>query len=137
MEVHMAGSAFSASAYSDNVPVAEINVTPLVDVMLVLLIIFMVTAPALTGNLNLTLPSPNPDAKAAPKVALMVQQDGSFDLDGQRLTATQLPAALEAVVRNDPNTVVEVGANADADYQGFTHALSAAKESGVRNISTR
>jgi biopolymer transport protein ExbD len=138
MEVHMAGSAFSASTYSGNAPVAEINVTPLVDVMLVLLIIFMVTAPALTGNLNLSLPSPNPHViRTPPKAVLMVQQDGSFDLDGQRLTTTQLPAALAAVVHANPDTVVEVGANADADYQGFTHALSAAKESGVRNISTR
>ncbi|MGH8079419.1 MAG: ExbD/TolR family protein [Lysobacter sp.] len=133
----MAGSAFSASAYPNNSPVAEINVTPLVDVMLVLLIIFMVTAPALTGNLNLTLPHPNDKATdPPPKVTLMVQQDGSFELDGRRLTTTQLSAALEAVVRDNPDTVVEVAANADADYQGFTYALSAAKDSGVRNIST-
>ena len=133
----MASSTFSASTYAGNVPVAEINVTPLVDVMLVLLIIFMVTAPALTGNLNLTLPHPSDKPiEPPPKIALMVQQDGSFELDGRRLTGAQLTAALTAVVRNDPDTIVEVGANADADYQGFTYALSAAKESGVRNIST-
>ncbi|MGO1073528.1 ExbD/TolR family protein [Lysobacter sp. CA199] len=134
----MAGSAYSASTYSANPTVAEINVTPLVDVMLVLLIIFMVTAPALTGNLNLTLPVPGPNtAKQPPRVELMVQQDGSFQLDGQSLTAGELPAALKSIVRAQPDTIVEVGANADADYQGFAHALSAAQESGVRNISTR
>ncbi|MEH6418271.1 biopolymer transporter ExbD [Pseudomonas sp. CGJS7] len=135
----MAGSAYSDSTYSANSTVAEINVTPLVDVMLVLLIIFMVTAPALTGNLNLTLPYPGPDTKdkPLPKSQLMVQQDGSFDLDGQSLSAAELPAALKSIVQAEPNTIVEVAANADADYQGFAHALSAAKESGVRNISTR
>lgn len=134
----MASSTFSASTFSNHPTVAEINVTPLVDVMLVLLIIFMVTAPVLTKSLNIHLPVPSADRISEPrKVALTVQQDGSFDLDGQRLSVAQLPAALAAIVRGEPDTVLEIGANADADYQGFTYALSAAKESGVQNISTR
>ncbi|MFQ6313671.1 ExbD/TolR family protein [Lysobacter capsici] len=134
----MAGSTYSASAYSGDAPVAEINVTPLVDVLLVLLVIFMVTAPVLTGNLNLGLPVPGPQRDTPPpRAELMVQASGAFTLDGQTLTHAELPAALKALVQAAPNTVVEVGANADADYQAFAHALSAARESGVQNISTR
>ena len=133
----MAGSTFSASAYAGDAPVAEINVTPLVDVMLVLLIIFMVTAPALTGKLDLGLPVPGPiNLEPPPKASLMVRQDGGFELDGRRLSAGELPLALKALVRAAPDTVLEIGANADADYQGFAHALSAAQESGIENIST-
>ena len=144
----MASSVYSASVYSSDAPVAEINVTPLVDVLLVLLIIFMVTAPVLTGSLNLGLPVPGPVLdQPAPRAELMVQASGEFSLDGQTLTRAELPGALkatsaldtesEALVQAAPNTVVEVGANADADYQAFTHAISAARESGVRNLSTR
>ncbi|MBX9401026.1 biopolymer transporter ExbD [Lysobacter sp. BMK333-48F3] len=133
----MAGSRFSAPAYAGNAPVAEINVTPLVDVMLVLLIIFMVTAPALTGKIDLGLPVPGKTAaEPPPKASLMVRQDGGFELDGRSLAAGELPAALKALARSAPNTVLEIGANADADYQGFAHALSAAQDSGIENIST-
>ncbi|QQP94840.1 ExbD/TolR family protein [Lysobacter enzymogenes] len=135
----MAVSAYSASSGRyRNETVAEINVTPLVDVMLVLLIIFMVTAPALTGQLKLSLPSPNPHpVKEAPKAELNVRQDGSFVLDGRPMTRAQLSAALTALAADRPDTVLTVSANADADYQAFAHALSAADEAGIRNLSTR
>lgn len=134
----MASSMYAASAYSSDAPVAEINVTPLVDVLLVLLVIFMVTAPVLTGNLSLGLPVPGPVVdEPLPRAELMVQASGDFILDGQTLTRAELPVALKALVQAEPNTVLEVGANSDADYQAFTHAISAAHESGVQNISTR
>ncbi|MFK3648445.1 ExbD/TolR family protein [Lysobacter enzymogenes] len=135
----MAVSAYSASSGRyRNETVAEINVTPLVDVMLVLLIIFMVTAPALTGQLKLSLPSPNRHPiKEAPKAELNVRQDGSFVLDGRPMTRAQLSAALSALAVDRPDTVLTVSANADADYQAFAQALSAADEAGIRNLSTR
>ena len=133
----MAGSAFSASAYAGDAPVAEINVTPLVDVMLVLLIIFMVTAPALTGKIDLGLPVPGgTSVEPPPKASLMVRQDGGFELDGRSLAANELPAALTSLARSAPDTVLEIAANADADYQSFAQALSAAQDSGIENIST-
>lgn len=133
----MAGSRFSAPAYAGNAPVAEINVTPLVDVLLVLLIIFMVTAPALTGKIDLGLPFANTtETEPPPKASLMVRQDGGFELDGRSLASGELRAALQALARSAPDTVLEIGANADADYQGFAHALSAAQDSGIQNIST-
>ncbi|QWP77701.1 biopolymer transporter ExbD [Lysobacter sp. K5869] len=134
----MAVSAYSAAGRFRNDTVAEINVTPLVDVMLVLLIIFMVTAPALTGQLKLSLPSPNPHPdKELPKAELSVQQDGSFVLDGRSLTRAQLSTALTALAAENPDTVLSVDANADADYQAFAHALAAADEAGIRNLSTK
>lgn len=134
----MAVSAYSASGRFRNETVAEINVTPLVDVMLVLLIIFMVTAPALTGQLKLSLPMPSPHPpKVLPKAELNVQQDGTFVLDGRALSRAQLSTALAGLAAGNPETVLTVDANADADYQAFAHALAAAEEAGIRNLSTR
>lgn len=134
----MAVSAYRAAGRFRDDSVAEINVTPLVDVMLVLLIIFMVTAPAVTGQLKLSLPIPGEKTDAPlPKAELNVQQDGSFVLDGRALTRLQLSTALARLAAENPETVLTVGANADADYQAFAHALAAADDAGIRNISTR
>ena len=135
----MAVSAYSGAAGRfRNDTVAEINVTPLVDVMLVLLIIFMVTAPAVTGALKLSLPAATPISdRTPPKAELNVEQDGSFVLDGRALSRAQLSTALSAMAAENPDTVLTVDANADADYQAFAQALATAEQAGIRNLSTQ
>ncbi|SDZ22140.1 biopolymer transport protein ExbD [Lysobacter sp. yr284] len=134
----MAVTAYSAAGRFRDDTVAEINVTPLVDVMLVLLIIFMVTAPAVTGQLKLSLPVPAPaPERTPPKAELNVQQDGSYVLDGRALSRAQLSTALAALAADSPETVLTVDANAEADYQAFAQALAAADQAGIRNLSTR
>ena len=134
----MAVTAYSATGRFRDDTVAEINVTPLVDVMLVLLIIFMVTAPAVTGQLKLSLPVPAPaPERTPPKAELNVQQDSSYVLDGRALSRAQLSTALAALAADSPETVLTVDANADADYQAFAQALAAADRAGIRNLSTR
>src|SRR5688572_13061547 len=72
-------------------PMADINVTPLVDVMLVLLIIFMITAPALTRTLSLTLPYDGPQPPVPPtEMTLQVQAGDLFVLDGQAMSRSQI-----------------------------------------------
>ncbi|UZW63420.1 ExbD/TolR family protein [Lysobacter enzymogenes] len=66
-----------------------------------------------------------------------MQQDGSFVLDGRALTRAQLSTALTALAAENPETVLTVDANADADYQAFAQALAAADEAGIRNLSTK
>ncbi len=135
----MASSTYSAASYNRDTAVAEINVTPLVDVMLVLLVIFMVTAPVLTNRLDLRLPVLSPDRASdpPPRLNLTVRQDGGYELDGRALQTSELSAALTAAVRAQPDTVLEIGANSDAEYQAFAGALAIAQDSGVRNISTQ
>ena len=134
----MAVSAYSAAGRFRDETVTEINVTPLVDVMLVLLIIFMVTAPALTGQLKVSLPITTPiDVVDPPKAELSVQQDGSFVLDGRAMTRAQLSAALSALAVEHPDLALTVDTNADADYQAFAQALATADAAGTRNLSTR
>ena len=136
LEVHMAVSAFADNVADRNF--ADINVTPLVDVMLVLLIIFMVAAPTLSHELNLRLPQPNPDVtKPPPRVSLQVQADGSLQFDGQLIGRDDLRTQLAAIAQRTPRTVLEIRTDADADYQDFARALAVARNSGITNIATQ
>lgn len=126
------------SAQGEHHAVAQINITPLVDVLLVLLVIFMVSAPALTGQLNLRLPQHVPpvvDSEPPPRVELRVGSDGGYRLDGTMLARAELAPALQELARRNPNAVLQVAADADADYQGFAWALAEAQRSGLRDIA--
>jgi biopolymer transport protein ExbD len=66
---------------------------------------------------------------------LSVQADGSYVLDGQAIAASSLGDALDTLAGHAPRTVLEIAANADADYQVFATAVSAAQDSGLKNIA--
>ncbi|GAB3387585.1 biopolymer transporter ExbD [Lysobacter fragariae] len=130
-------SAYASDSRSGRA-MAEMNITPLVDVMLVLLIIFMVAAPMMTRTMEMRLPQAPRDSSPPikpVKMTLSVQADGTYALDGATLTAAALQASLASVARDAPNTIVEIAANADADYQSFSGALAAARNSGITNIA--
>ena len=127
--------AFSATA-RDSV-VAEMNITPLVDVMLVLLIIFMVSAPLLTRPIDATLPQPAPvlPETIQPNVLqLEVSDDGSYRLDGRPMPPDALWHRLDDAVVSDPRTVLRVHASSGADYQQVVTAMAEAKNRGIANI---
>jgi len=118
--------------------VAQINITPLVDVMLVLLVIFMVATPVMTGKIDLRLPQAIDTAKPLPppeRVVLQVDGSGQFRLDGVALDRAALPQALRDLMQADPRTVVQITANPDADYQDFAWTLAEAQRNGVRDIA--
>lgn len=127
--------AFSATA-RDSV-VAEMNITPLVDVMLVLLVIFMVSAPLLTRPIGATLPQsrPVPPETIQPNVLqLEVSDDGSYRLDGRPMSPDALWHRLDDAVVSDPRTVLRVHASSGADYQQVVTAMAEAKNRGIANI---
>lgn len=114
------------------------NITPLVDVMLVLLVIFMVATPMVANTIDLRLQQPTDRPQVLPppdRVALRVDGNGAFHLDGVALDRTALPLALRDLMQVEPRTVVQITANADADYQEFAWALAEAQRNGVRNIA--
>ncbi|GGZ64297.1 biopolymer transport protein exbD2 [Lysobacter xinjiangensis] len=130
----MAASTYAPRLRND--AMAEMNVTPLVDVMLVMLVIFMIAAPAITKTLpmNLPIPSETPP-EPPPRAELRVDSNGGFVLDGRVLNEAGLQAALDDIARRDPTTVLNVSAAAEAEYQGFATALAAAQGSGLGNIA--
>ena len=126
-------------------PMSDINVTPLVDVMLVLLIIFMVTAPLMTSGVNVDLPKTNasPVNADTKPITLTIKADGSLYLGDDVVTNDQLIAKLQAAAQNDSAHRIFVRGDQHIDYGrvmqvmgtitsgGFTHvALLAEQPSG-------
>jgi biopolymer transport protein ExbD/biopolymer transport protein TolR len=130
----MAASAYSAP--SRDSAIAQINITPLVDVMLVLLVIFMISTPALTRTMSVRLPGVDGQRSTVPppKVELRVDAAGGFALDGRMLSRDGLAAELAALAQRSPQAIVEIATSRDADYQAFATALATARTSGVENI---
>ncbi len=120
--------------------VAEMNITPLVDVMLVLLVIFMVSAPLVSQPIQASLPqsTPPPTATTRPQnLRLTVGDDGSYRLDDRLLTTTELWQRLDDAVLSDPRTTLRVSATSNADYQRVVTALAEARQRGIAEIAVQ
>src|SRR5947199_8017656 len=111
MAMNMAGSSGGGVRRSRRKPVmAEINVTPMVDVMLVLLVIFMVTAPLLTVGVPLDLPKSRATTLTEPKkpVIISLNRDGEVFIGDERVSADELEPRLDALAAEDPSRIVYV-----------------------------
>ena len=118
---------------------AGINITPLVDVMLVLLVIFMVTMPIRSESIDLTLPG-TIDVQPVPRpepVQLQVQADGSALLDGVRVELSALTAELRAQHAQAPKAALALDGSGEAEYRAFAFALASARNAGYRDIAIK
>jgi biopolymer transport protein ExbD len=117
-------------------PLAEINVTPLVDVMLVLLIIFMVTAPLLASGIKVNLPSARTaeplDAKNP--VVVVVAKDGAVSVGKDPVVPDELAATVRARLR-DSNGVVQLRGDRDASYGDVVSVMDELAANGVTRIA--
>ena len=117
--------------------VAEINITPLVDVMLVLLVIFMVAAPIVTHRIPLDLPQPAPASTVKPvEIDLHIDTAGGLSWNGAPTSVAALPALLADAAQADPMRppLLRVNANADADYGDVTRVVAIARNAGIERI---
>jgi biopolymer transport protein ExbD len=115
--------------------VAEINITPLVDVLLVLLVIFMVAAPVLTHRIPLDLPQRAPTAAATPvEIDLRIDAAGGLSWNGAPTSIVALPAQLATIARDDAHPLLRIDANADADYGVVAKILAMARTAGIDRI---
>jgi biopolymer transport protein ExbD len=113
---------------------AEINITPLTDVCLVLLIIFMVTATFLTqsSGLDVALPkAASAQELPAKQIELTVMKDGSVFLDGQGVATPQLRDTLSARLRQTSLKTVVIKADADVPYKHVVDVMDAARVQGA------
>ena len=121
-------------------PMADINVTPLVDVMLVLLIIFMVTAPILSYPIDIDLPQPNrqppPDTEPPPPIKLRIDAAGTVYWNDSTTPVSALRNMMQAEVERDPNNqpTLEIDMNEDARYEILAKVLASAKDSDMKKI---
>ena len=116
---------------------ADINITPLVDVMLVLLVIFMVTAPMLDLKLPLQLSQPNPQPPSTEPLRLDVSPGGLFLVEGDEIAGPALRAALADLQAAHPGRALELTVDPDADYQSAATALAAARNAGFETVGMR
>ena len=125
--------AFASMDGGEDEPLAEINMVPLIDVMLVLLIIFMVTAPLLNVGVDVNLPQADAktlEQKKTKPVVVQVSRDGTLALayEGvdrpREVTREQLVAMVQGFVSKDPNLAVYVAGDRDVSYQTVYEVLS-------------
>ncbi|HVP99828.1 MAG TPA: biopolymer transporter ExbD [Roseiarcus sp.] len=117
-------------------PLAEINVTPLVDVMLVLLIIFMVTAPMLAAGVKVNLPKASAAAplEAKDPVVVTVARDGAVFVGKDPVSREGLAAAVKAKLAAS-NGVVQLRGDQDAAYGDVVSAMDELAANGVSRIA--
>ncbi len=113
---------------------ADINITPLVDVMLVLLVIFMLVTPAISQTMSQSI-QPSPKGKVVDTHKLIVQAGDTFLLDGQIISSLELQQHFSTAIKLDDKYSVQVFGEPDASYQSFTDAMAIAKNAGVENLS--
>lgn len=131
--------AFSAESFAG--AKRDINVVPLIDVMLVLLIIFMVTAPIVTREIPIDLPQPGPDRRTTidppPPLRLRIDAGGALYWSGRPLPRAALPASLQIETLGklpDDQPVLEIEASPDASYAALADVLAVARNVGVARI---
>jgi len=114
---------------------AEINVTPLVDVMLVLLIIFMITAPLAAHKIKIELPIASlakpPDEAGSQPITLSVKDNGELYWNDEPITEATLQANLRVAAQQNPQPEMQIRADKDTEYQLISSVMADAKNAGM------
>lgn len=118
-------------------PMSQINVTPFVDVMLVLLVIFMVTAPLLTAGVEVNLPESSAKALKGTDEPLAVSVDaaGKIYIQENEVTIEELGPKLKAITEQKPEARVFVRGDRAIAYGQVMAVMSAIKEAGISNVA--
>lgn len=116
--------------------ISEINMTPLVDVMLVLLIIFIITVPVLTHSVKIDLPRANNQVNhVKPKtVTISVTQEGQFYWDKELLNKEQLITHLQQIAAQQPQPEVHIRGDKKVNYEYVMTVMAEAQRSGVHQL---
>ena len=128
--------AFSSNSGGSGL-MADINVTPLVDVMLVLLIIFMITAPLMSHKIKVELPKANPNQTAADKMVpidLAIRADGSMYWNDNSVSNAELKARLAVEAMKTPQPELQIRADKTIEYRTIWDVMSAAKGAGMVHV---
>ncbi len=127
--------AFGTQDETDDV-MNEINMTPLVDVMLVLLIIFIITVPVMKHAVNIDLPraTSEPEQPKPQNILFSVTADGTYYWNEQKIEDSELPGRLAAEAAKEPQPELHIRGDKAVRYERVAKAMSEAREAGVRKI---
>ena len=114
----------------------EINMTPLVDVMLVLLIIFIITVPVMKHSVNVDLPraTNQPEQVKPETLRLSVAADGSYYWNGQTIADAELATRLQDEAAKEPQPDLHIRGDKEVRYERVAQVMAAAQRAGLRKI---
>lgn len=115
----------------------ELNITPLLDLVFVLLVIFIITTPQMMNNLEMNLPSgkPPPPQKEKPKInRIVVDEKGQTFLNDQSVTVTQLREDLQQLKSETPDLIVVVKGADNVDYQNMINVLDVLQQLDITKV---
>ncbi len=119
-----------------SMPMSDINMTPLIDVMLVLLVIFIISAPLLASSLKLELPKTDAAApsKAVAFIAVSIDSDGELRLADEKIDAATLATRAQAAAKANPQTEVQLRADARVPYGRVAELIGLVQKAGLTRI---
>lgn len=119
-----------------NAPMSEINIIPLVDVMLVLLVIFIITAPVMTHAVKVELPklSSVPEEQKPDFISVSITSDGNLFSDDKPVTMNQLVAQMKSLAARNDRASVHLRADKQSRYERIAEVMVSARDAGVGNI---
>ncbi len=137
MAVHLQRSSVQSRGRHRTGPMSEINVTPMVDVMLVLLIIFMVTAPLLTVGVQVDLPRTKATIIRGEDepLAITVNRDGQLFLQETKIELEGLLPRLSAITGNNPDVRIFVRGDAAVDYGRVMEVMGTINAAGYKKVA--
>lgn len=129
----------SFGGFNDNqnsAPMADINVTPMVDVMLVLLVIFIITAPMFTHALKLDLPTAqsNPAPEKPETITLGIDAAGKLYWNDQQVSEQEMDTRLAAAATKKPQPDLQLRADKSTRYETIAEVMSAAQGAGLTKL---
>lgn len=119
-------------------PMSDINMTPLIDVMLVLLVIFMITAPLMSSSLKLDLPraeGAQPAGEVAATIALAIDADGGLFVADQKVDEDALRAQVAATARANPQAEVQLRADRRVPYGRVAEIIGLVQKGGLNRVA--
>ena len=121
---------------SERQPTSDINMVPLIDVMLVLLIVFMITAPLLTHSVKIDLPkaASQPNEEKPETITLAMDGEGQLFWNNAPLAAEALKEKLAGAAAQQPQPELHLRADQNTRYQKIAEVMSAAREAGIEKM---
>jgi biopolymer transport protein TolR len=128
--------AFTARNGSTQSALSDINITPLVDVVLVLLVIFMITAPVLQSGIEVAVPQTKTVKQITEqRTVVTIDSQQRVFLDDKPVNVNDLPSMLQQSNKNPANRVIYVRADQKVPFGAFASVMDAVKQAGITNIS--
>jgi biopolymer transport protein TolR len=128
--------AFTSPNGRTQTALADINITPLVDVVLVLLIIFMVTAPVLQSGIEVSVPKTRTVKEISEeRTVITINKDQRVFLGNDAININQIAARLKQKIRDPHNQFIFIRADENVPFGAFATVMDAVKQSGITNVS--